>query len=59
MRKFEPVDLTEYEGVLAWLERATEREGYKRAHEKMDPELDVGELRSARGPERFLVKAKV
>ncbi|KAF2744862.1 putative glutathione S-transferase, partial [Sporormia fimetaria CBS 119925] len=51
MRKFSPVDLGEYKGILGWLERCTEREGYRRAMEKCDPELSVEEGRSAKGPE--------
>ncbi|KAH7136058.1 glutathione S-transferase [Dendryphion nanum] len=58
MRMFEPVDLTGHEGTLAWLKRATDREGYRRAHEKMDPELDIEELRSAKGPTPFKPKPR-
>jgi len=50
MRKFEPIDLTEYEGILNWLKRIGEREAYRRAMSKGDPELDVEEGLSAKGP---------
>jgi len=50
MRKFEAVDLTEYEGILAWLKRIGERDAYRRAMSKGDPELDVDEGLSAKGP---------
>jgi glutathione S-transferase len=50
MRKFEPFDLTEYEGVLGWLKRVSEREGYKMAMKKCDPDLDLEAGISAKGP---------
>lgn len=50
MRKFEAVDLSEYEGILAWLKRVGEREAYRRAMGKSDPELDVDAGLSAKGP---------
>lgn len=50
MRKFEPVDLTGYEGILAWLKRIGEREAYRRAMGKADPDLDVELGLSAKGP---------
>jgi glutathione S-transferase len=50
MRKFEPMDLSEYEGILNWLKRIGEREAYRRAMSKGDPELDISEGLSAKGP---------
>jgi glutathione S-transferase len=50
LRKFEPIDLTEYEGVLAWLKRVAERPAYRRAMQKSDPELDLEAGISAKGP---------
>jgi glutathione S-transferase len=51
MRKFEPIDLTEYKGILAWLKRVGERDAYRRAMKKGDPDLDVDAGLSAKGPE--------
>lgn len=51
MRKFEPVDLKEYEGIQAWLKRIGGREAYRRAMAKADPELDVEDGLSVEGPE--------
>ncbi|KAF1847966.1 glutathione S-transferase [Cucurbitaria berberidis CBS 394.84] len=50
MRKFEPIDLTGFEGIQAWLKRIGEREAYRRAMGKADPELDVEEGLSVKGP---------
>jgi glutathione S-transferase len=50
MRKFEPVDLSDYAGILAWLGRIGEREAYRRAMGKTDPELDIEQGLSAKGP---------
>lgn len=50
MRKFEPIDLTGYEGVLAWLKRIGQRDAYRRAMSKSDPELDIEQGLSAKGP---------
>lgn len=50
MRKFEPVNLTEYEGILAWLQRIGQREAYRTAMGKGDPELSIEEGLSAKGP---------
>ncbi|PVH94094.1 glutathione S-transferase [Periconia macrospinosa] len=58
MRKFEPADLTEYEGVLAWLKRCTDREGYRRAMKKGDPDLDIEAGISAKGPPLMDIFAK-
>ncbi|KAF2685048.1 glutathione S-transferase [Lentithecium fluviatile CBS 122367] len=50
MRKFEPLDLTGYEGILGWLERVSKRGAYRRAMERCDPELDLEAGISAEGP---------
>jgi glutathione S-transferase len=50
-RKFEPIDLTEYEGIQNWLKRIGERDAYRRAMSKGDPELDIEAGLSAKGPE--------
>jgi len=50
MRKFEPVDFTGYEGILAWLGAVGKRDAYRRAMAKGDPELDVDEGLSVKGP---------
>ncbi|KAH8731957.1 hypothetical protein GQ44DRAFT_603353 [Phaeosphaeriaceae sp. PMI808] len=50
MRKSEPIDLTEYEGILNWLKRVGQREAYRRAMSKADPELDIEQGLSAEGP---------
>lgn len=50
MRVFEPIDLTEYEGIQRWLKRIGEREAYRRAMSKADPEVDVELGLSAKGP---------
>lgn len=41
MRAFSAYELTGYEGILGYLKRLTEREGYKRARAKGDPELEL------------------
>lgn len=53
MRKFEPNDLTEYVGIQEWLGRIGEREAYRRAMQRADPELSVEEGLSAKGPPIF------
>jgi glutathione S-transferase len=50
MRKWEPIDLTEYEGILAYLKRVGERDAYRRAMTKGDPELSIEDGMSAKGP---------
>lgn len=50
MRKFEPMDLSGYPGILAWLKRCTERPAYQRAMKKSDPDLDLAAGISAEGP---------
>jgi glutathione S-transferase len=58
LRKFEPIDLTEHEGVLAWLKRVAERPAYQRAMQKCDPELDLQAGISAKGPPLMELFAK-
>jgi glutathione S-transferase len=41
MRTFCPIDLSGYPGILAYLERAVQREGYRKARSKADPELEL------------------
>lgn len=50
MRHFESVDLTEYEGILNWHKLIGEREAYRRAMSKSDPDIDIDEGLSAKGP---------
>jgi glutathione S-transferase len=59
MRIFEPIDLSEYEGIFGWVKRFSEREAYRRALGKCDPELKLEETLSAKGPEgmELFVKA--
>jgi glutathione S-transferase len=59
MRKFEPVDLTEYDGIMAWMGRFGQREAYRRAMDKADPELSIEEGLSAKGPRVVEAWAKV
>lgn len=58
MRKFAPMDLTGYEGILAYLKRIGEREAYKQAMGKADPQLDLEEGLSAKGPKVNEIFAK-
>lgn len=41
MRAFYPLDLTRYQGVLGYLQRVVQREGFKKARAKADPELEL------------------
>jgi glutathione S-transferase len=50
MRQFEAMDFTEYKGIQNWLKLTGEREGYRRAMKKSDPELDIEAGLSATGP---------
>ncbi|KAF2626309.1 glutathione S-transferase [Macroventuria anomochaeta] len=50
MRKFEPIDLTEYEGIQAWVKRFGERQAYKTAMGKSDPNIDLEETSGVKGP---------
>ncbi|KAI3324445.1 glutathione S-transferase [Xylariaceae sp. AK1471] len=50
MRCFNPYDLGDYKNILVYLERVSEREGYRRARQKGDPELDIALLAGAAPP---------
>ncbi|KAK5121177.1 hypothetical protein LTR85_005661 [Meristemomyces frigidus] len=50
MRKFFAFDLNRYENVLAYLQRVSGREAYRRAMEKGDPEVDVQSLMQGTSP---------
>lgn len=41
MRSFYAYDLSQYKGILAYLKRVSERDGYKRARAKGDPDLPL------------------
>jgi glutathione S-transferase len=41
MRSFSPYDLTGHEGILAYLQRVTRRDGYRKARAKADPEMEL------------------
>lgn len=56
MRTFYPFDLTGYQGILAYLERVVQREGYKKARAKADPELEL--MIDAKPPPSFIEKLK-
>lgn len=57
MRRFEPLDLTEYPAILAWLKRVTARPAYQRAMKRGDPDEDLEASISAAGPPRFVPKS--
>jgi len=56
MRVFYPFDLTGYQGILAYLERVTQREGYKKARAKADPELEL--MIEGKAPQPFMERLK-
>lgn len=58
MRVFEPIDLTEYEGILGWVKRFNEREAYRTALGKSDPDVKLEETSSAKGPAPIELFAK-
>lgn len=58
MRKFEPVDLTDFEGVQAWVARFGERQAYRTAMGKSDPDIRLEETLSVKGPEPVELFAK-
>ncbi|KAF2106567.1 glutathione S-transferase [Lophiotrema nucula] len=59
MRKFQNFDLSQYQGILDWLKRCTDRPAYRTAMKKGDPELDIEELISPKGPAKFEGFAKM
>ncbi|KAF1928332.1 putative glutathione S-transferase [Didymella exigua CBS 183.55] len=58
MRVFEPIDLTEYEGILAWIKRFSGRQAWKTAMGKSDPDLNLEETTSVKGPAPIELFAK-
>jgi len=56
MRVFYPADFTQYKGILAYLQRVVQRDGYKKAKAKGDPELELAV--EAKPPQSFLEKLK-
>jgi glutathione S-transferase len=56
MRTFYPFDLTGYRGILAFLERVVQREGYKKARAKADPELEL--MIEGKPPQPYAEKLK-
>jgi len=56
MRVFYPFDLTGYQGILAYLERVVQREGYRKARAKADPELEL--MIEGKAPRPFMEKLK-
>ncbi|KAJ7696685.1 glutathione S-transferase [Mycena rosella] len=56
MRAFYPFDLTGYPAILAYLERVVQRDGYKKARAKADPEL--GLMNEAKPPQSFVERLK-
>jgi len=56
MRCFYPLDLGEYPGILAYLGRVVEREGYWRAREKADAGLEL--MVEGRPPKSFVERLK-
>lgn len=49
-RRWEPVDLNEYAGIARWLKACGEREAYRVAAGKADPQLSLEENLSLEGP---------
>jgi glutathione S-transferase len=56
MRTFSGLDLSEYPNILAYLKRCSEREGYKRARAKGDPDLAL--MIEGAPPAQFLENLK-
>ena len=56
MRMFYPFDLTGYQGILAYLERVVQREGYRKARAKADPELEL--MIEGKPPRPFMERLK-
>ncbi|KAI1074254.1 glutathione S-transferase [Whalleya microplaca] len=53
MRTFYGYDLGEYSNILAYLQRVSQRDGYRRAMLKGDPDLDIQKLTGAPAPPMF------
>ena len=56
MRTFYPYDLTEFRGILAYLQRVVRREGYRKARAKADPDLEL--MIEGKAPQSFMEKLK-
>ncbi|KAK2764507.1 hypothetical protein FQN54_009202 [Arachnomyces sp. PD_36] len=56
MRTFYPFDLSEYRGILAYLERVAQREGYRKSRAKADPELEL--MIDGKPPRQFVERLK-
>ncbi len=56
MRTFSPQDLSEYPNILGYLKRVSEREAYKRARAKADPELPL--MIDGKPPAQFFDKLR-
>ncbi|KAI5923435.1 glutathione S-transferase [Camillea tinctor] len=52
-RCFQPLDLSEYKNIVAYLKRVSGREGYRRAMKKGDPDQDIEALTGAAPPPIF------
>ncbi len=52
MRAFHPYDLTDYQAILAYLKRVVQREGYRKARAKADPDLEL--MIEGRAPRSFM-----
>ena len=58
MREFYQQDLSQYEAILAYLQRVLKREGYRRAMGKGDPDVDVETLVKGPPPPVFKVSLR-
>ena len=56
MRSFYPYDLSDYPGIVGYLERVVKREGYRKARAKGDPELEL--MIEGKPPKTFMEKLK-
>jgi glutathione S-transferase len=56
MRTFCLIDLTPYKGILAYLGRIVQREGYKKARAKADPQLEL--MIDGKPPKPFVQRLK-
>ncbi|OQN96829.1 hypothetical protein B0A48_17389 [Cryoendolithus antarcticus] len=53
IRQFAQMDLKSYPDVLKWMRLCSEREGYRRAMAKGDPEMDLEAQLGAKSPPQF------
>ncbi|KAF1980950.1 putative glutathione S-transferase [Aulographum hederae CBS 113979] len=56
MRSFYGFDLSEYEGILGYLQRVIEREGFKKARAKGDPDMEL--MIDGKPPKPFVQKLR-